>query len=68
MRLNLFIKVYNLLDRLNELKVWDSTGRATYSLNPEPYINDPVFHKDYITRPNYFDDPRLVLTGFAIEF
>ena len=65
---NLFIKVYNLFDRLNERYVYDSTGRATYSLNPEPYLDDAELHNDYITRPNYYRAPRLVLAGLAFEF
>jgi len=68
LKFNLFVKVYNLLDQLNELKVYTSTGRATYSLNPEPYLDDPVLHNDYITHPDYYSEPRLVLTGLAIEF
>lgn len=67
-KFNIFAKVYNLFDRLNELKVYDSTGRATYGLNPDPYRDDPEFHNDYINRPNYYSEPRLVLTGLAIEF
>ena len=68
LRFNLFVKVYNLFDRLNELKVYNSTGRTTYSLDPDPYRDDPEYHKDYITRPDYYSAPRLVLTGLAIEF
>ena len=68
LRLNVFLKVYNLFDRLNELKVYNNTGRATYTLNPEPYLDDPEFHQDYITQPSYYSNPRLVLAGFAVEF
>jgi len=68
LKFNLFIKVYNLFDQLNELKVYTSTGRATYTLNPEPYLDDLGLHNDYITQPDYYSAPRLVLTGMAIEF
>ena len=66
--LNLFLKVYNLFDRLNERYVYNNTGRATYTLNPEPYLDDAELHNDYITRPNYYRAPRLILAGLAFEF
>ncbi|MBL7095268.1 TonB-dependent receptor [candidate division KSB1 bacterium] len=65
---NLFLKAYNLFDRLNERYVYNNTGRATYTLDPEPYLDDAELHNEYITRPNYYRAPRLVLAGLAFEF
>lgn len=73
-----FVRVFNLLDRLNERFVFDDTGRATYSLNGqrgthaswEPFygqlgINDL---DTYNTRPQYFSAPREVRVGLMVNF
>ncbi|RKZ01717.1 MAG: hypothetical protein DRQ10_01525 [Candidatus Hydrothermota bacterium] len=60
---SVFIKVYNLTDRLNELIVFTDTGRATYTNNVleghEP---------GYYQRPHYFSSPRQVRIGFSLNF
>lgn len=78
MRLRAFVKVFNVLDRLNERFVFNDTGRATYSLNGqrgvhaawEPYygqagINDLAL---YNTRPHYYSAPREVRLGAMLFF
>ncbi|MBN2091032.1 TonB-dependent receptor [candidate division KSB1 bacterium] len=70
--LSLFLRIYNLFDRLNELNVYSDTGRATYSLaslstgglRPQG-IN--TYHQ-YITRPDFYSAPREVQVGFEFEF
>ncbi len=70
--LSLFLRIYNLLDRLNELNVYSDTGRATYSLaslstgglRPQG-INT---YNQYITRPDFYSAPREVQVGFEFEF
>ena len=73
-----FVKVFNLLDRLNERFVFNDTGRATYSLGDrrgvhaawEPFY-DLVGVKDldlYNTRPHYYSAPREVSIGASINF
>jgi len=52
-----FIKAYNLLDRLNEIYVYDDTGRATYALYPRSDYGDEFgrhYLKDYLNRPTYY--------------
>lgn len=69
---SLFLRVYNLFDRLNEKNVYEDTGRATYSLaslstgglRPQG-INS---YEDYIRRPDYYDAPRELQLGFEIKF
>ncbi len=71
MNLSLFIKIYNLLDRLNELYVYSDTGRATYALYPNTDYGDEFgrhYLKDYLTRPNYYSGPRSVRVGMSMGF
>ncbi|QOJ29758.1 MAG: TonB-dependent receptor [Ignavibacteriales bacterium] len=78
-RLNLFLKIFNLFDTLNERVVYFDTGRATYSLFQNsggtkttqelsetiPGIHSP---QEYFQRPNYFFPPREVRLGVSFEF
>ena len=77
-RLRAFVKVFNLLDRLNENFVFDDTGRATYSLSAqrnvhatwEPRYGLPGIHtlQEYDTRPHYYGSPRQVRAGLTLSF
>jgi outer membrane receptor for ferrienterochelin and colicin len=68
--LNTFVKVYNLFDLRNELNVYTDTGRAGYSLVSQ-YVaqrNEWVNTlSDWLSRPEYYSEPRKVLAGFDIE-
>ena len=72
LNLSLFLRIYNLLDRLNEINVYHDTGRATYSysnrlpagLRPQG-INT---YDDYIRRPDFYSAPREIQVGLEIEF
>ena len=78
LRLRAFVKVFNLLDRLNENFVFDDTGRATYSLSAqrnvhatwEPRYGLPGIHtlQEYDTRPHYYGSPRQVRVGLTLSF
>ncbi len=78
LRVNTFVKVFNLFDRLNERFVFNDTGRATYSLAEQrnlhatwkPHYGKPGIHtlKEYTTRPHWFSPPREVRVGFSFEF
>ncbi|NOZ03868.1 MAG: TonB-dependent receptor [FCB group bacterium] len=59
----LFIKVYNLFDRRNENYVWDSSGRAGYSLGRFGDESTP----EWINRPNWYSKPRQIYMGVAID-
>ncbi|MDZ7261020.1 MAG: TonB-dependent receptor, partial [candidate division KSB1 bacterium] len=71
MRYTLFMKIYNLFDRKNEINVYDDTGRASYSLVSH-YIGE---HRGYVNtleewlkRPDFYSEPRKILMGFEVEF
>lgn len=71
LRTAIFLRVYNLFDRKNEIRVWSSTGRATYNLNPyENLVTEggEELRRDYINRPHFYSEPRKVLVGLEVEF
>jgi len=68
---SLFLKIYNLFDRLNEKEVYQDTGRATYSTEPL-YVGEQRPRglntlEDYYIRPNFYSAPRRVLIGLEIS-
>lgn len=75
----LFAKVYNVFDTLNERYVFDDTGTAQYTFvnrsQNEPGIlkeryGQPGVHTydEYVTRPDYYFAPREVRVGLSIQF
>jgi len=75
----IFIKIYNLFDTLNERYVFDDTGRATYTYanrivnEPESFIKhygEPGVHSydEYNIRPNYYRSPREIRFGLSVQF
>ncbi len=70
MRYNVFLKVYNLFDRKNELQVYSDTGRAGYSLVSH-YIGqrreDVNTLAEWLKRPDFYSKPRRVLIGLDVE-
>jgi len=71
MHMVLFLKIYNLFDRLNELYVYSDTGRATYALYPNTDHGDEFgrhYLDDYLTRPTYYSGPRSVRLGIQMGF
>jgi len=68
---SLFLKIYNLFDKLNEEIVYTDTGRSTYALYPNTDHGDEFgrhYLKDYLTRPNYYSGPRSVRLGLSLGF
>ena len=69
-----YIKVFNLLDRRNELDVYGETGRSTATLRAlggEVAASDPGrFNKaaEYIIRPDFYSEPREIQFGIDINF
>jgi outer membrane receptor for ferrienterochelin and colicin len=65
-KFTLFFKVYNLLDRRNEINVWADTGRATYTqeINVSGADADP----EWVVRPDYYSGPRRILVGLSYDF
>ncbi len=69
--MTIFLKVYNLFDRLNEELVYSDTGRATYALYPSTDHGDKYGRHsldDYLTRPHYYSGPRSVRLGVSFGF
>lgn len=60
----LFLKIYNLLDRRNENYVWDSSGRAGYSLGRYGGWSSP----EWVNRPNWYSTPREIYFGLSLSF
>ncbi len=69
-KFNVFMKVYNLFDRRNELDVYSDTGRAGYSLvshftgNRNANVNTL---EEWLERPDFYSEPRKVLIGLDFE-
>jgi len=66
-----FLKIYNLFDRMNEILVYSDTGRSTYALYPSTDHGDEFgrhYLKDYLMRPNYYSGPRSVRCGMSLGF
>jgi outer membrane receptor protein involved in Fe transport len=67
---NIFVKVYNLFDRKNEIDVYTDTGRAGYSLISQ-FLGDRVGHvntlDEWLTRPDYYSEPRKILVGVNFD-
>jgi len=68
----LTLLVYNLLDRLNEVAVYSSTGRAYTTVTRESEINshqsDFNDYWDAIRNPSMYSAPRMVKIGFEVTF
>jgi hypothetical protein len=75
----IFLKVFNLLDALNEVSVYTDTGRATYTLQSKygdgPGIDarlasTPGLHgtSDYYNNPLNYSAPREVRVGVTVGF
>lgn len=73
-----FMKVFNVLDRLNERFVFDDTGRATYSLGERrgehaawaPFYGQRGIRdfEEYTTRPQWYSAPRSISIGATLSF
>jgi outer membrane receptor for ferrienterochelin and colicin len=56
-----YIKIYNVFNRLNENYVWDDTGTARFTLDP----NVPA---DWVRHPHWYSKPRTIFTGIELSF
>ncbi len=72
-QLNLYVKINNLFDRLNEYGVYGDTGTAKYTLaelrarqnNAIEAINTL---DEYFTHPTWYGAPRRIVVGFSVGF
>ncbi|MEJ2635408.1 MAG: TonB-dependent receptor [Calditrichia bacterium] len=67
---NLFLKVYNVFDRKNEMDVYTDTGRAGYSLVSQ-FLGDRVGHintlNEWLQRPDFYSEPRRIFVGINFD-
>jgi len=71
--LTFFMRVLNLFDTLNEINVYDDTGRADFTTdkqraegtNPLQLINTL---DDWFTNPTHFSEPRRIELGLTYSF
>ncbi len=78
--ITVFLKVFNLFDALNELVVYDDTGRSTYTLAPnrgEGKSTQQQFESgtdgvrsiyEYFSNPGLYSSPRSVMVGLSVGF
>jgi outer membrane receptor protein involved in Fe transport len=72
MEFGLYLKIYNLFDRLNETDVFRDTGHAGYTLEPlyvgglRPRGINTL--NQYFVRPDYYSEPRRIQIGFEVGF
>jgi outer membrane receptor protein involved in Fe transport len=66
----IFVRVFNLFDRLNENNVYSDTGRANYSITGAR--TGTIFGvnslDEYLTRPDFYSSPRQVISGISFYF
>jgi outer membrane receptor protein involved in Fe transport len=64
-----FVLVYNLFDRLNEIRVYGSSGRAGFDYNTKFAGNVVGLHTidQYVTDPTFYSEPRQIRIGMSIS-
>ena len=72
-RFNVFLKVTNLLDRLNQLLVYSDSGTANWTENEYSYRQDnlPALVNsldEYYRNPAYYSEPRRIEFGVSVHF
>ncbi|MEE9168083.1 MAG: TonB-dependent receptor [Candidatus Neomarinimicrobiota bacterium] len=67
---SLFMKVYNLFDRRNEIAVYNDTGRAGYTVRTQYWGEwvDVGSEPQWVNRPHMFSQPRRFILGFSLGF
>jgi len=63
-----FIRAYNILDRKNEVLVYSDTGRAGYTIEPRGSVRGVNTLEAFLTRPDFYSEPRRVILGVSIGF
>ncbi len=69
LNLQLFLNIYNLTDRKNEVDVYTDTGKAGYTIISSPGVVRGINTlEEYLIRPNYYSAPRQIIMGVSVEF
>lgn len=66
----LFLKIYNLLDRKNEITVYSDTGKAGETLSSF-FAGDWRNYStqdDFLNRPDFYSEPRRIIFGMSFGF
>ncbi len=68
-KLSVFLSIYNLTDKMNELDVFTDTGRAGYTIIPSPGVVRGINTlEEYLNIPNFYSNPRWVTMGISVGF
>lgn len=67
--MNVTLKIYNLFDKMNELEVFQDSGRANYTedLNQPGQAQGANSKAEYFNHPDWYSAPRQILLGLSIE-
>ena len=65
---SVFIKLFNILDRKNEVLVYSDTGRAGYTIRPRTSVRGVNTLDDFRNRPDFYSEPRRIILGASIGF
>ena len=67
---SVFLKVFNLLDRRNEIAVYNDTGRAGYTIRTQFWgeWTDIGTVEDWVNRPHMYSQPRRIQLGIGLGF
>ena len=65
---SVFIKLFNILDRKNEVLVYSDTGRAGYTIRPRTSVKGVNTLDDFRNRPDFYSEPRRIILGASIGF
>ena len=69
MKLSLFLKIYNLFDRKNEVNVYTDTGSAGYTIIESPGVVRGINTlEEYLIRPDFYSTPRNIILGLSLDF
>ncbi len=69
--LNLFLRVFNILDNENAVRVFGDTGQPNFTTETQNIGENsqrPNTPEEYVKYPDHYGEPRNVQFGFEISF
>ena len=73
-KLTFFLRIFNLFDTLNQLNVYNDSGRADYTTDiTRARINNPSLYgintlEEWFTNETFYSEPRRIELGFMFSF
>ena len=69
---DVYLRISNLFDKMNEYNVFDDTGRATYTTLENKYSETEASRminnlREYLIKPTDFSHPRRVVAGLQFD-